>query len=236
MPGPRSPRRGRHRRRHHRSRWPTSTAIPTTATPGSSSAAPTRRSSTGSRPPTRSAHAVDLDGEDVEARLAYARALVRLKKLDDAAFQLLQASRIEPPDARVLKELGVVFYDKRLYDKAAVWLDEGHRRRRPTTRAPATRSASRTRPGATWAPPSPPTARPCAATRRSATRASRSPTRSPAWASTRAPSPSSPRCSRSIAPTRRPRDNREILARALDEMKKHTACSARGRRSSRRRP
>lgn len=66
--------------------------------------------------------AVDLDEEDVEARLAYARSLVRLGKLDDAAFQLLQASRVEPPDARVLKELGVVFYDKRLHDKAAVWL------------------------------------------------------------------------------------------------------------------
>jgi tetratricopeptide (TPR) repeat protein len=80
-------------------------------------------------------HAVDLDGDAVEARLAYARALVRLKKLDDAAFQLLQASRIDPPshdggdphtpapgDPRVLKELGLVFYDKRLYDKAALWL------------------------------------------------------------------------------------------------------------------
>ncbi len=66
--------------------------------------------------------AVDLDGEDVDARLAYARTLVHLKKLDDAAFQLLQASRVDPHDARVLKELGVVFYDKRLYDKAASWL------------------------------------------------------------------------------------------------------------------
>jgi cytochrome c-type biogenesis protein CcmH/NrfG len=66
--------------------------------------------------------AVDLDGDAVEARLAYARALVRLNKLDDAAFQLLQASRLEPPDPRVLKELGLVFYDKRLYDKAALWL------------------------------------------------------------------------------------------------------------------
>src|SRR5262249_54473181 len=66
--------------------------------------------------------AVDLDGDAVEARLAYARALVRLKKLDDAAFQLLQASRLEPPDPRVLKELGLVFYDKRLYEKAALWL------------------------------------------------------------------------------------------------------------------
>src|SRR5687768_3939203 len=36
--------------------------------------------------------AVELDGEDVDARLAYARALVRLGKLDDAAFQLLQAA------------------------------------------------------------------------------------------------------------------------------------------------
>ena len=68
--------------------------------------------------------AVDLDEQDVEARLAYARSLVRLGKLDDAAFQLLQASRLDPPDARVLKELGVVFYDKRLYDKAASWLQK----------------------------------------------------------------------------------------------------------------
>jgi tetratricopeptide (TPR) repeat protein len=68
--------------------------------------------------------AVDLDGEDVDARLSYARALVRLSKLDDAAFQLLQASKIEPADPRVFRELGVVFYDKRLYDKAVAWLDK----------------------------------------------------------------------------------------------------------------
>ena len=68
--------------------------------------------------------AVDLDEQDVEARLAYARSLVRLGKLDDAAFQLLQASRVDDHDARVLKELGVVFYDKRLYDKAALWLQK----------------------------------------------------------------------------------------------------------------
>ena len=66
--------------------------------------------------------AVDLDGEDVEARLAYARVLTHLSKLDDAAFQLLQASRLDPPDPRVLRELGVVFYDKRLYEKAVTWL------------------------------------------------------------------------------------------------------------------
>lgn len=66
--------------------------------------------------------AVDLDGEVVDARLAYGRALVRLAKLDDAAFQLLQAAKIDPDDPRVLKDLGIVFYDKRLYDKAALWL------------------------------------------------------------------------------------------------------------------
>jgi tetratricopeptide (TPR) repeat protein len=63
--------------------------------------------------------AVDLDGEDVDARLAYARALVHLKKLDLAAFQLVQAEKLEPGDPRVLRDLGLVFYDKRLYDKAA---------------------------------------------------------------------------------------------------------------------
>lgn len=68
------------------------------------------------------ARAVQLDGNVVDARLAYARALVRLGRLDDAAFQLLQGARREPPDPRVLRELGVVFYDKRLYDKAARWL------------------------------------------------------------------------------------------------------------------
>src|SRR6185436_19992784 len=66
--------------------------------------------------------AVDIDGELVEARLAYARVLVQIKKLDLAAFQLVQAAKIEPPDPRVLKELGLVFYDKRLFAKAADWL------------------------------------------------------------------------------------------------------------------
>ncbi|MCC6553438.1 MAG: tetratricopeptide repeat protein [Polyangiaceae bacterium] len=68
--------------------------------------------------------AVELDGEVADARLLYARALVALGKLDDAAFQLLQAARQDPPDPRALVELGVVLYDKRLYDKAARWLAE----------------------------------------------------------------------------------------------------------------
>lgn len=66
--------------------------------------------------------AVELDGDVAAARLMYARVLVRLGKLDDAAFQLLQAAKADPEDARVLKDLGLVFYDKRLYDKAATWL------------------------------------------------------------------------------------------------------------------
>lgn len=66
--------------------------------------------------------AVELDGNVVDARLAYARALVRLGKLDDAAFQLLQATKLDERDGRVLRELGVVLYDRRLYDKAAMWL------------------------------------------------------------------------------------------------------------------
>ncbi len=66
--------------------------------------------------------AVDLDGNVVDARLAYARALLQIKRPDDAAFQLLQAAKVDPDDARVLEELGIVFYEKRLYDKAVVWL------------------------------------------------------------------------------------------------------------------
>ncbi|MEJ7732922.1 MAG: tetratricopeptide repeat protein [Polyangiaceae bacterium] len=68
------------------------------------------------------ARAVEIDGSVVDARLAYARSLRAVGKLDDAAFQLLQASRLPPEDARVLRELGIVFYDKHLYDKAVTWL------------------------------------------------------------------------------------------------------------------
>ena len=56
------------------------------------------------------AQAVKLDGRVVDARLAFARALRQLGKIDDAAFQLLQASKVDATDARVLKELGIVFY------------------------------------------------------------------------------------------------------------------------------
>lgn len=66
--------------------------------------------------------AVDLDGESVDARLAFAQVLTRLGKLDDAALQLLQASKVAPENARVLHDLGLVFYDKRLYDEAIAWL------------------------------------------------------------------------------------------------------------------
>ena len=68
--------------------------------------------------------AVDLDGTLVDARLAYARALLEIKRPDDAAFQLLQAAKVAPDDARVLKELGIVLYGKRLHDKAVVWLSK----------------------------------------------------------------------------------------------------------------
>jgi tetratricopeptide (TPR) repeat protein len=63
--------------------------------------------------------AVELDGQNVDARLAYARVLARSKKIDDAAFQLLQASKLAPDDARVWKELGLAFYDRKLFEKAA---------------------------------------------------------------------------------------------------------------------
>lgn len=73
------------------------------------------------------ARAVELDGSVVDARVAYARALVRAGKLDDAAFQLLQASKTDETDARVARELGVVFYEKKLWDKAVRWLDRACR-------------------------------------------------------------------------------------------------------------
>lgn len=66
--------------------------------------------------------AVELDGDVVDSRLAYGRALAKVGKLDDAAFQLLRASSLDPEDGRVLYELGVVFYDKHLYDKAQGFL------------------------------------------------------------------------------------------------------------------
>ncbi|MEO7328188.1 MAG: tetratricopeptide repeat protein, partial [Minicystis sp.] len=65
---------------------------------------------------------IDLDGSEPEVRLGYARALVQLKKIDDAAFQLIQAQKLAPEDARITRELGLVFYDKKLYEKAALWL------------------------------------------------------------------------------------------------------------------
>ncbi|WP_437524155.1 tetratricopeptide repeat protein [Sorangium sp. So ce726] len=70
------------------------------------------------------ARAVERNGgeEEIEARLAYARALVRLGRLDEAAAELRRGAAIEPPDPRALRELGVVLYDLRLYDEAARWL------------------------------------------------------------------------------------------------------------------
>src|SRR5262245_61189909 len=66
--------------------------------------------------------AVELDGDVVDSRLAYGRALAKVGKLDDAAFQLLRAHKLDESDSRVLYELGVVFYDKRLFDKAEGFL------------------------------------------------------------------------------------------------------------------
>ena len=66
--------------------------------------------------------AVALDGDVLESRLSLARALAKVGKLDDAAFQLLRANKLDPADARVLHELGVVFYDKHLFDKAEGFL------------------------------------------------------------------------------------------------------------------
>jgi cytochrome c-type biogenesis protein CcmH/NrfG len=68
------------------------------------------------------ARAVELDGDVVAARLAFARALEKSGKLDDAAFQLLKAERLSPGDVKPLKELGAVFYKKGLYDKSVQFL------------------------------------------------------------------------------------------------------------------
>ncbi len=62
--------------------------------------------------------AVECDGSVVEARRMYAAALTRLRRLDEAAFQLVQAKRLAPDDPLVARELGIAFYDKRLHDKA----------------------------------------------------------------------------------------------------------------------
>ena len=68
------------------------------------------------------AEAVELDGDVVAARMAFARSLEKSGKLDDAAFQLLKAQKLAPEDPRPLKELGAVFYKKGLYDKAVQFL------------------------------------------------------------------------------------------------------------------
>lgn len=68
------------------------------------------------------ARAVECDGDDVEARLLFADALTRQKKLDAAAFQLVQARRAAPGDARVHRQLGIVLLDKGLHDKAEMAL------------------------------------------------------------------------------------------------------------------
>src|SRR5262245_48784005 len=68
------------------------------------------------------ARAVELDGDVLAARMAFARALEKSGKIDDAAFQLLKAEKLAPGDARPLKELGAVFYKKGLYDKSVQFL------------------------------------------------------------------------------------------------------------------
>jgi Flp pilus assembly protein TadD len=64
------------------------------------------------------ARAVELEPAVLEARRLYARALGRVRRHDEAVFQLVQARRLAPDDARVAHELGVAFYDKKLYAKA----------------------------------------------------------------------------------------------------------------------
>lgn len=68
------------------------------------------------------ARAVDLDGDVLLGRVLYARALERAGKLDDAVFQLLRAAKIDAAGAGILRELGSLFYKKKLYDKSLQWL------------------------------------------------------------------------------------------------------------------
>jgi tetratricopeptide (TPR) repeat protein len=68
------------------------------------------------------AEAVERDGEVFAARMAFARALEKSGKLDDAAFQLLKAQKLAPQDPKPLKELGAVFFKKGLYDKSIQFL------------------------------------------------------------------------------------------------------------------
>jgi tetratricopeptide (TPR) repeat protein len=68
------------------------------------------------------AEAVERDGDVFVARMAFARALEKSGKLDDAAYQLLRAQKLAPDDPRPLKELGAVFYKKGLYDKSVQFL------------------------------------------------------------------------------------------------------------------
>jgi Flp pilus assembly protein TadD len=67
--------------------------------------------------------AVELDGDVLESRRLYASVLSRLRRVDEAAFQLVRAKRLAPDDPVVARELGATFYDKRLYDKALAELE-----------------------------------------------------------------------------------------------------------------
>ncbi len=183
-PRPRSPRRRRHRRRHHRPQ-----GVPRRRARRRRRLAPLGLAYTSidarrSRPPTPSA-----------APSTSTTRTSRPASPTPAPSSTSRSSTTPPSSssrrpgrsarrARAASELGIVFYDKRLYDKAAAWLGKAvaaapddararyalglaHEARRDMGAAvSAYREAVRRY-------------------RRSPTRASRSPTRSPAWASTR---------------------------------------------------
>jgi tetratricopeptide (TPR) repeat protein len=67
--------------------------------------------------------AVEIDGDVVLARRMYARVLAKLRRFDEAVFQLVRAKRMAERDPDVARELGVAFYDKQLFDKAIVELE-----------------------------------------------------------------------------------------------------------------
>jgi tetratricopeptide (TPR) repeat protein len=68
--------------------------------------------------------AIALDAASIEARLARARVLTRLRRAGEAARELEEAARLDAQDARIAEELGLIRYEQRRYDEAAALLEQ----------------------------------------------------------------------------------------------------------------